>query len=128
MKKYIQNIWVRFLACLLCVLSILGLMAGAVGTLYFAEEPEKDRVLEAGYNKIMQSYALYGVDYLHLLEEKEYLQNTNLYMTIEKLEYLSNASEEPVVTKSFSNMPEGVVATFELKNVYASSEKRYSTK
>ena len=43
MKKYIQNIWVRLLACLMCVLSVLGLAVGVLGTLYFAGASDKDK-------------------------------------------------------------------------------------
>lgn len=128
MKKYIQNIWVRVLACLLCVLSVLGLGVGVVGTLFFANSPDKDREIEQGYDELMYNYALYSIDHLHLLEENQLLENTNLYITIEKYEYLSDDTTEPVVTKRFSNMPEGIVPSYELTDFYASSETRYSTR
>ncbi|MBO5098371.1 MAG: HAMP domain-containing histidine kinase [Agathobacter sp.] len=128
MKKYIQNIWVRLLACLMCVLSVLGLAVGVLGTMYFAGAPDKEQEIKQGYDKLMYNYALYAIDHLHLLEENQLLENTNLYMTIEKYEYLSDATMEPVITKYFSNMPEGIAPNYKLTELYATSETHYSTK
>lgn len=127
MKKYIQNIWMRLIACFLCVVSVLGLGVGGAATLFFFDAPAIGDALESGYEKIMLNYALYGVDYLDSWDEGVSLEDTNLYMTIEKLEYLNDTMEEPVVTKRLSNMPEGMIATYTLPNLYASSAKYYNT-
>ena len=125
MRKYIQNIWVRLLACLLCTVSVLGVALSAAGTLFFIENPDKEKYLEEGNQQIMLSYALYATDYWKSLEKDNILQDTNLYMRVEKVEYLAQTPEEPVITHLFSNMPEGMTPTYVVENIYSASQKYY---
>lgn len=123
MKKYIQNIWVRLLACLMCTVSILGVALGAVGSLFFIENPEEERFLKEGNQQIMLNYALYATE--NLLVLPEFLQDTNLYMTVERMEYQYKESKEPESTVLFSNMPEGGKIDYVVEEIYASSAKYY---
>ena len=118
MKKYIQNIWVRLLACLMCTVSILGVALGAVGSLFFIENPEEERFLKEGNQQIMLNYALYATE--NLLVLPEFLQDTNLYMTVERMEYQYKESKEPESTVLFSNMPEGGKIDYVVEEIYPS--------
>ena len=48
MKKFVQNIWMRLIACLLCAISVLGIAVAAAGVFFFGMYPDKDAVLEEG--------------------------------------------------------------------------------
>lgn len=117
MKKYVQNIWVRLLACLLCAVSVVGLALSIIGSIFFAYYPDKDKVLEEGNETLLLNYALYATDYMYMLEEEGIFDDINAYITIEKWEYASEEAEEPTETDRYSNMPEGVTPTFVLEDI-----------
>lgn len=128
MKKFVQNIWVRLIACVVCTVSVLGLAVTTAGVFFFAEYPDKNTILEEGNERLLQNYALYASDYLDSLEEDKFFDTINAYITIEKKQYLSNEDTEPTITDSYSNMPEGVEPTYTLDKLYVGTEKHYSSK
>ena len=126
MKKFVQNIWMRLIACLLCAISVLGIAVAAAGVFFFGMYPDKDAVLEEGNTYIMQNYALYAADYFDILEEEGLFDTINAYITIERHEYLSEEDSAPVITGRYSNMPEGTEPSYELEKLYVGAEKYYS--
>lgn len=77
MKRYVQNFWVRFLACILCtVLLLTGVAMGILIAL--TSFTSKEELYEKGKEIIAQNYA--GYIYSHLEDEKElheFLQDKN---------------------------------------------------
>ena len=90
------------------------------------ENPDRDAFTEQGNERLMLNYALYVMDHLEDSEKDQFLLDTNLYMTVEKVEYFSGDSTEAEVTVEFSNMPEDVEPTEVLKNLYVSPTKYYN--
>ena len=126
MKKYIQNIWVRLIACLLCTVSVLGLVFGIVGTIFFMKYPFQKNLLDSGNEKLMTNYALYALDNLKTLENDTILEDTNLYITIEKVQNKEDSEQNPTVSIVYSNMPEGITPTYFIGSIYETTLKYYS--
>lgn len=128
MKKFVQNIWVRLVACVLCALSVLGMVVATIGMFFFAEYPDKEEILKIGNERLMQNYALYASSNLDSLEEDKFFENTNVYITIEKMEYVSEMDTEATVTSQYSNMPESIEPTYHMEKIYVGAPKYYSSK
>lgn len=127
MKKYIQNIWVRLLACILCTVSVLGIAVSTLGMFFFAECPEKEDLLRIGNEKLMKNYAFYAMDNLDEENLDDFFEKTNVYLKVQKLVYESEHAEEPQVVLEYSNMPENLKAEYTIEEVYG-RPYGYSTK
>lgn len=128
MKKYIQNIWVRLLACILCTVAVIGIVASILGMVFFAEYPEKEDLLRDGNERLMENYAFYAIDNLDAEKLDAFFEKTNMYLTIEKYTYESEDAKEPVMTKEYSNMPEGMDAVHVIEEIYYDFFMHYNTK
>lgn len=80
MKKYVQNFWVRFLACVLCSVTVV---TGVVASLLIAGltvGPSKKDVYENAQNYIAENYAAYIYDHIYgydgtLEDDAEFIEN-----------------------------------------------------
>ncbi len=117
MKKYIQNIWVRLLACFLCILCTFGIIIGVVGTLFFAQYPEQSECLSRGNEHLMRNYGVYALEQWINHQDRDALKNTNLYIKIEKAESLE-----------FTTIPDGEEADLRLENIYEHNTYQYNIK
>lgn len=93
MKKYVQNFWVRFLACLLCTVTLL---TGAVMGILIAVTSvgSKEELYENKKAIIAENYA--GYIYTHLEDEKkidEFLKDKNFSCSVTKLEKAETVSK-----------------------------------
>lgn len=113
MKKYLQNIWIRLIACILCTISVLGMGISILGTIFFTEYPDKQELITLGNERLMQNYALYAVNHLQNLDKNDFFAETNLYLSIERIDYPDGEEGEAVITNSYSNMPEGIKPEYE---------------
>lgn len=87
MKKYIQNIWVRSLACILCACAVLGLGVSVVGIVFFAENREKVAFEYEGREGLLANYGRGAWDYyVHRGGKQavdELLEDTGVYVRID---------------------------------------------
>lgn len=127
MKKFVQNIWMRLVACVLCTLSVFGMVVTVVGMLFYAEYPDKEDFYETGMERLMLNYALYAADNYDLLKDNKFFESSNVYITVEKTEFLSEMDDVGSVTVCYSNMPEGAEPTYQNK-FYMAEYKHYSLK
>lgn len=126
MKKHTYNSWMRLLACFICTISLLGIGLGAVATYFFIENPDKEVYLKDGNENLMLNYALYAIEHEEELESQDFLADTNLYMSFNKIEYLDDNDSVATNREIFSNMPEGVKPTNVLSKLYAAADVYYS--
>ena len=88
MKKYLENIWMRMLAALLCAVSVIGFMVSLFPTLFFWTS-DQSGVYKTGKDKIASNYALYIYDEWmagRTDELAEFLSETNMDVAIVKVE------------------------------------------
>ncbi len=126
MKKFVQNIWMRLLACILCAVSLCGLVVSLAGLLLYAEVSEEE-MLTAGNERLMLNYALYTLDNLGSKDLDKLLAETNMYISIEQGEYESNEATEPIISPVYSNMPQGVEPTYTVEKIFQESVRFYNT-
>lgn len=88
MKKYLETIWVRMLAALLCAVSVIGLFVSLLPTLFFWTS-DQSGVYKTGKDKIASNYAIYIYDEWkadRLDELTEFLSEKNMEVAIVKEE------------------------------------------
>ena len=88
MKKYLETIWMRMLAALLCAVSVIGFMVSMFPTLFFWTSDESG-VYKTGKDKIASNYALYIYDEWtadRTDELTDFLSETNMDVAIIKVE------------------------------------------
>ena len=91
MKKYIQNFWVRFLACILCTVTIVTGIGAGVFLAGVSAFGSKEELYESGQRMIAENYAAYLYDHLEKKEEIEkFLKDKNFTCSIS----LVNANEQ----------------------------------
>lgn len=73
MKKYVQKLWMRCLACLLCSVSAVGLIVTGVLMVGFASAENKEEVYQRGVERVAENYAAYIYD--HREDDLETLLN-----------------------------------------------------
>lgn len=117
MKKMIQNMWIRMIACVMCAISVLGMLGSIAGLFFFAEYPKKEILLNQGYKKLMENYAFYGLDHLEDEDLDDFFHDTNMYLTISNVSYESEEATEPTITALYSNMPSGYEVTHQLEGI-----------
>lgn len=127
MKKYIQNIWVRLLACIFCTVSLFGIVLSVVGMFLYAEY-SRDELLEIGNERVMENYALYALDHLDTEELDAFFEDINMYITIEKSAYESEDAKTPTITVPYTNMASDLIPTYQMEEVYEGRVSYYSTK
>lgn len=89
MKKYVENIWVRMLAALICTISVLGILLSMIPAIFFWQAGDSNEVYKNGQEKIANNYALYIYDELMAGREEEledYLSQTNMDVAVVKVE------------------------------------------
>ena len=93
-KKYVQNFWVRFLACILCSVTLLaGTTAGVclAGIVGFSS---KEEMYLNGRDDIAENYAAYIYDHLDDMEKlKKFSKNKNFTYSIVQNNYNINSGE-----------------------------------
>lgn len=114
MKKYLETIWVRMLAALLCAVSVIGLLVSLLPTLFFWTS-EQSGVYKTGKDKIASNYAIYIYDEWkagHLDELTEFLSEKNMDVTIVKVENSLGTEvpeeEKTVILYNFSQAEENI--------------------
>lgn len=88
MKKYLECVWMRMLAALLCTVSVLGLCVSLFPTLFFWTSNQSE-TYKTGKDKIASNYALYIYDEWmagRTDELAEFLSETNMDAAIVKVE------------------------------------------
>lgn len=88
MKKYLETIWMRMLAALLCAVCVIGFMVSMFPTLFFWTSDESG-VYKRGKDKIASNYALYIYDEWmagRTDELADFLSETNMDVAIIKVE------------------------------------------
>lgn len=132
MKKYVQNIWVRMLACILCSVSVLALGVSVVGTAFFIENPEEETVYQEGYSAIANNYALYALNNVenatNMEEFNEFFEEQGIRCKITKI--ADRMGEDvPLEEKStvlYTNISENMEGNFHTTEVLKGTEYTYS--
>lgn len=107
MKKYVENIWMRMAASLVCTVAILGILASLVSALFFGQSGGSNEVYKNGQEKIANNYALYIYNELMTGREDEltdFLAQTNMDVAVVKVENSLGAevSEEEKTSMIYS--------------------------
>ena len=104
MKKYVENIWMRMLASLVCAVAVLGILASMIPALFFWQAGDSNEVYKNGQVKIANNYAVYIYDELMAGREDEladFLSQTNMDVAVVKVE---NSLGEEVPEEEKSSM------------------------
>lgn len=86
MKKYVQNFWVRFLACVLCSVTLVAAIAAVICMAGVSVSGTKEEFYEMGRERIAKNYAAYIYDHLGDTENLDQVKKINETLT----EYLKD--------------------------------------
>lgn len=114
MEKIVKNIWVRLIACILCASSCIGIVASVFGMVLFSAYPDMEELLKDGNERIMENYAMYVMLETDADKLNSFLDNTNMYISIDEKTYEGADSDTPVVNRIYSNMPSGVDVSYQI--------------
>jgi len=130
MKKYLECIWMRMLAALLCAVSVIGLMASMLPTLFFWTS-DQTGVYKTGKDKIASNYALYIYD--EWTNERQdalvdFLSETNMDVAIAKVENSlgTDMPEEEKTSMLYSSSQADLSKAYMLE-IYDGSAYTYNT-
>lgn len=89
MKKYVENLWMRIAASLICAVAVLGIIVAMIPAVFFWQAGDSSTVYKNGQKKIADNYALYIYDELMAGRENEladFLSETNMDAAVVKIE------------------------------------------
>lgn len=107
MKTYVQNFWVRFLACILCSVTLVAGATAGICITGIAAFSSREEMYENGKNNIAENYAAYIYDHLDNIEKLEkFLENKNFDCSVSKSVYniKEGEVEEGEETVVFTNL------------------------
>ena len=117
MGKYVQNFWVRFLACLLCSVTLITGVAAGVFIAGLAVIGDEEEVYENGQEVIAENYAAYIYDHIYeidgtepeefIKEVEDLLKDKNFTCSISKIpsvEVLNGIPQEKEEVPLYNNL------------------------
>ncbi len=107
MKTYVQNFWVRFLACIVCSVTLVAGTTSGVCLAGIVTFSSKEEMYENGKHEIAENYAAYIYDHLSDMEKlEEFLENKNFGCSVTQSTYNVKEGEtaEEEETVLFTNL------------------------
>lgn len=97
MQKYVQNIWMRIVSCLLCTIAVIGIGISALCSVFYAEAGSYEQIYQEGMEGMANAYSLYAYN---LIEQNNqtgltsFLKEHGLYCSIYKVEKITEENGE----------------------------------
>lgn len=132
MKKYVQNFWVRFLACILCTVSVIGTVLAGGALIGYAMVDDWDEVYEQGRELIAENYAAYLYETVTENTEEDieqildkFFEKSNFTCEITLLSDLDKETEEDEIEKESKVLYSNFIDAYGSEYIFAFRQAMY---
>ncbi len=129
MRTFLHTGWARLLACLLCTLTIIGIVISGIATMFYLQYPDEQQFLEEGNRKLALNYLGYILSQDEAWTPEEYesfLAETNLELSVIRCEYDTKTGAFISKTPVFNNLSADSAKVFESELYRVAAAENYS--